>query len=404
VTVGAQARLTIETNALAQLQNRAFATVVESTNNQPILAERAMYFAGFQDGHSTAGLTTLAPKWGFAEGLEDKLGNLAYETFYLFTNATNTDTVVNLTFYREDGTGITGTLGLPKQSRGTLSGKSFPALSNQRFAAFFETSNGVNIAAERVVYWGQGRFGGSGSTGTPWTGAITAPLAAPANASIASVTANSGAAGNFVAVAGTNFHRDTQVNFGGTPAPVLVESSTRIVATVPARGGSGPVAVGITGPTGNATLPNGFTYDAGPPPPPPAHRTPDPPAGQLLPLPNMAGVVAEVAAQFPGALRNSCQEHGGSWDFIDRLVDRLRQVDTRWGYNCKRGNCPDISQDVVAYHAGAGPDVNGALETYTVDVISGHCGGNPVWWWAPHAYGTGPDAARWHDRGRGFGQ
>ncbi len=56
---------------------------------------------------------------------------------------------------------------------------------------------------------------------------------------------------------------------------------------------------------------------------------------------------------------------------------RLRQFDTRWGYNCKRGNCPDISQDVVAYHAGAGPEVNGALETYTVDVIRGHCGPQP---------------------------
>jgi hypothetical protein len=118
----------------------------------------------------------------------------------------------------------------------------------------------------------------------------------------------------------------------------------------------------------------------------------------MLGLPNMAFVVAEVAAQYPGALRNSCQEHGGTWEFIDRLVARLREFDTRWGYNCKRGNCPDISQDVVAYHAGAGPEVNGALETYTIDVIGGHCGPSPAAWWAPHQYIPGPGAARWHNR------
>jgi hypothetical protein len=114
----------------------------------------------------------------------------------------------------------------------------------------------------------------------------------------------------------------------------------------------------------------------------------------------MFGIVLEVAAQFPGALRNSCQEHGGSWEFIDRVVDRLRQVDTRWGYNCKRGNCPDISQDVVAYYAGGSPEVNGALPNYTVDIISGHCGSSPVGWWDPHFYSAGPDAARWHNRFR----
>ena len=114
----------------------------------------------------------------------------------------------------------------------------------------------------------------------------------------------------------------------------------------------------------------------------------------------MSDIVDEVAAQYSAALRNSCQDTGGSWEFLDRVVDRLRQFDTRWGYNCKRGNCPDLSQDVVAYHAGAGPEVNGALQTYTVDIIGGHCGGSPAPWWAPHQYIPGdPNAARWHNRG-----
>ena len=39
----------------------------------------------------------------------------------------------------------------------------------------------------------------------------------------------------------------------------------------------------------------------------------------------------------------------------DYLVDKLRVEDNRWGYNGKRGNVNDPSQDVVDYHYGAGP-------------------------------------------------
>jgi hypothetical protein len=198
-------------------------------------------------------------------------------------------------------------------------------------------------------------------------------------------------------ITGTNFNREAQVFIGGTQASgVFVLDAQRLSATTPGHA-AGTVNVSVVSNGATATLPNAYTYET--PPPPPVTRAPDPPAGQLLPLPNMAGIVAEVAAQYPGALRNSCQEHGGNWEFLDRLVARLRQFDARWGYNCKRGNCPDISQDVVAYHAGAGPEVNGALETYTVDVIGGHCGSSPAAWWSPHQYVPGPGAARWHSRG-----
>ena len=76
----------------------------------------------------------------------------------------------------------------------------------------------------------------------------------------------------------------------------------------------------------------------------------------LLDGPNMAHVVAEIAASHPDALRNSCQEHGGSWEFIDLVVDALRRHDTRWGYNWKRWNEGDPSQDLVNYHRGPGHD------------------------------------------------
>ena len=118
---------------------------------------------------------------------------------------------------------------------------------------------------------------------------------------------------------------------------------------------------------------------------------PAPNPGGQLPLPNMYAVVAQVAAENPGLLANSCQDQGGSWAFMDLLVARLRQTDGRWGYNCKRGNCGDISQDVVDYHYGTG-SANGSTEVYVIDVIGGHCGPGPGPAWINQ---TGTGVGRW---------
>jgi hypothetical protein len=130
-------------------------------------------------------------------------------------------------------------------------------------------------------------------------------------------------------------------------------------------------------------------------------RTPDPPAGQRLPLPNMGHVVQQVAAARPDLLRHSCQEHGGSWGFMDLVVDTLRTYDTRWGYNWKRGNAGDPSMDVVNYHYGAGRD-EGSANVYIIDIIGGHCGSNPSPAWADMTEATYQAGAigRWTGRGR----
>ena len=108
-------------------------------------------------------------------------------------------------------------------------------------------------------------------------------------------------------------------------------------------------------------------------PAPTGNRTPDPPPGQRLPLPAYgASIVSQMAAAFPGALRNSCGNH----EWLLRLVYQLRQIDTRWGFNWKRGNFGDLSEDVVNYHFGPGADEN-STDVYVIDVIGGHCGGNP---------------------------
>jgi hypothetical protein len=181
----------------------------------------------------------------------------------------------------------------------------------------------------------------------------------------------------------------TMVSLGGLPA------STALYWR--ARGSDGKVTSAWSATQSFRTPPSGT--EPGPPPPPPGgNRTPDPAPGQQLPLPNMFAVVQQVGAEYPSALANSCQDGGGTWEFMDRLVDRLRQYDTRWGYNWKRAVVGDPSLDVVNYHWGRGPD-EGSRNVYAIDVIIGHCGSNPRVGWIDITDPNGA-GAMWTGRGR----
>ena len=115
---------------------------------------------------------------------------------------------------------------------------------------------------------------------------------------------------------------------------------------------------------------------------------------------NMFHVVREIAQRHPGDLRNSCQGGGGSWRFMDLLVERLRQESGRWGYNCKRGDCAHLSEDVVAYYRGAGTTIEaarGSTDVAIIDVIAGHCGPNPQpsWLDLTHETAAAGSIGRW---------
>jgi hypothetical protein len=107
-------------------------------------------------------------------------------------------------------------------------------------------------------------------------------------------------------------------------------------------------------------------------------RTPDPAPGTRLPLPNESGLVNDEYNRNFNDWQNSCQGTQGErgWVWLDKLIDRLRTKDLRWGYNGKRGNVNDPSQDIVDYHFGAG-DSNNSTNVYIMDVMFGHCGGTP---------------------------
>ena len=131
-----------------------------------------------------------------------------------------------------------------------------------------------------------------------------------------------------------------------------------------------------------------------------AFRTPDPAPGTRLPLPNRFAVVNAAFAARPDLVRRSCQEHGGTWEFMDYLVDELRKEDNRWGYNGKRGNANDPSQDIVDYHYGAGPS-NLSTQVYIVDIMLGHCGSpGPAWIDQTQVTANSGTIGRWIGRGR----
>lgn len=106
-----------------------------------------------------------------------------------------------------------------------------------------------------------------------------------------------------------------------------------------------------------------------------------------VPLPREAETVAAIARQMPAALANSCQNTGGSWAFMDAVVDTLKAKDARWGYNGKRGNVDDPSHDAIAYHYGSGTR-EASTEVYIIDVIGGHCGSDPSTAWIDQTRAT----------------
>jgi hypothetical protein len=99
--------------------------------------------------------------------------------------------------------------------------------------------------------------GQSGSKTSAYT--FVAPTTTPA---VTAIRPNSGstAGGTTVVLTGANFQSGATVTFGGTPAAVTFNGSTRLTVTTPARA-TGPVAVVVTNPGGqSATVNPGYFY------------------------------------------------------------------------------------------------------------------------------------------------
>jgi hypothetical protein len=424
--VPAESRVNLHVNSEVQgAQQKAFSVLVECLEQLPIAAERAMYWSGFREGHTVAGIIDEATGWAFAEGVQDRFYGFDNATYFLLNNASDNLVTVRATFLLEDGTGFQDTFDIGARSRYTLPAGRYLALSNQRFAAFFEASG--PIVAERSVYWGEG---GHASAGTPWPFPVPSPAQAPVGPAVTAIAPGSGptTGGTDITVTGTNFRRDTAVTIGGAPVAStrVLDAQTVVVRTAPASAGAKPVVVTSFGQA--ATNQPVFTFVTPPPPPPPP-----PPASPTIargqpaavyctafasngvctrvatwPFPlNYYGLMQQLANERRDLLNASCREHGGNNEFMFEAVRRLRAASgsNRWGLNWKRGNTGDLSQDVVSYFYGPeGTQMEGDIRVYLIDIIGGHCGDNPAPFWidVTDATRSGGTIGRWTTAGRSF--
>lgn len=218
--------------------------------------------------------------------------------------------------------------------------------------------DGVTVDSQNpTLVWGNST-GYYGSVGLAYTIEVSSPAAVVYTRTVGESPNTGSHRVELELTRGTVYSWRVRAELGTMSGPWSIwadfKPAAPVVVTPPTTGTSGP-------------NPNGF-------------RTPDPPSGQRLPLPNMAHIVVQVAAANPADLRHSCQPEGGSWNFMDKLVDTLQAIDLRWGYNGKRGNSNDPSLDIVDYHYGAGPS-EGSTQVYIMDTIGGHCGSNPTPIW-----------------------
>jgi len=154
-TVQANARLTVNMELQSPLlANAAASTTI--TANQPIIAERAMYWPGnggeWSEAHNSFGVTATGTKWGLAEG---RVGtDKAFATYILLANpSTTTAAQVRVTYLRANGTTIVRTYTVNPTSRFNIDVNSrVPELVNESFGALIEVTNGVGIVVERSLY------------------------------------------------------------------------------------------------------------------------------------------------------------------------------------------------------------------------------------------------------------
>ena len=127
--------------------------------------------------------------------------------------------------------------------------------------------------------------------------------------------------------------------------------------------------------------------------------SPNAPFGPGGDPPNMRHVVEAVAAENPSALLDSCRHQGGSWLFLDLVVERLRKQNGRWAYHCERGDCNSIGPDTVSFYRGLATtraQAQGSSDVAIIDVIDGHCSRPRPGWtdktWTTNSNGS---TARW---------
>ncbi len=89
-----------------------------------------------------------------------------------------------------------------------------------------------------------------------------------------------------------------------------------------------------------------------------------------LAIADLQSQLGPVTAAHNAEVQASCNNGRNVLDFPTVLLQALRQIDNRWGFNCRRGNCADPSNDAITYHWGVGSSEQ-STKVYIFDVIGG---------------------------------
>ena len=96
----------------------------------------------------------------------------------------------------------------------------------------------------------------------------------------------------------------------------------------------------------------------------------DPSQFGLCEAPDHSSVAKQVAKDYPDLLAISNNKDAKDWRFLEKLVEELRKVDTKWGfYHRTEHNLQEASLDAIAYYCGEG-EGNGSSDLRFYDVIS----------------------------------
>jgi hypothetical protein len=141
------------------LANAAVSTILTSTNNVPIVVERAMWWPGgaqgpWYEGHNSPGATTTGTAWALAEG--EVGGSAGASTYLLVANTGTTTASIRVTVFVEGGATATETFSVPASSRFNVDVASeFGAtVANARVGALVESlgTSPAPIVVERAIY------------------------------------------------------------------------------------------------------------------------------------------------------------------------------------------------------------------------------------------------------------
>jgi hypothetical protein len=127
-------------------------------SDQPVVAERAVYWGNRTGGHDSIGVTAPAQLWYLAEGCTAG----GFETWVLVQNPGDSPAQVTLTFMTENGPVAGPQATLPPHTRLSFNAGGYV----NSFHVSTKVDSDQPVVAERAVYWGN-RKEGHDSIGFP---------------------------------------------------------------------------------------------------------------------------------------------------------------------------------------------------------------------------------------------